>query len=378
MRFFVTFIATLIVLLGGQPAAADEQQETTEPAINPERIIQPLAREFFEWRRVQQPASGDDIPRVERPDGWLPDFSPAALESQHEDYLRFFGAVDGIDTTGWNASHQIDLRLLTAAIQRVHWELEVLRAPHRNPLFYVDQTVGSVFELLVIASPMTSSRAENILLRLDHFPTVIKAAKANLDEPVRPFAVATIATLDGIGDRLLRMQVGLEPVFNEKQRARLADSVSTATKALNKYSKWLQSRLDTMQTAFAMGPHAYQWFLINVALIPYTADELLAQGQQAWSRSVAWDVIEQNRNRDVPPPALFENSAQQIQASFLKENEIRAFLESRDLMTVPGWLMHYRNRPLPEYLAPLSRPPRHRVCYRSDRNVPASWAVALS
>ena len=354
MHFFVPFIAALIILISGQPASADEQQESTEQLINAKRIIQPLAREFFEWRRVQQPASGDDIPRVERPDGWLPDFSPAALESQREDYLRFFEAVERIDTSGWNASQQIDLRLLTAAIQRVHWELDVLKAPHRNPLFYVDQTLGSVFELLVIASPMTSSRAENILLRLDHFPTVIKAAKSNLDEPVRPFAEATIATLDGIGDRLLRMQGGLEPVFNEDQRTRLAKSVSTATKALQKYSKWLQSRLDTMQTAFAMGPHAYQWFLINVALIPYTADELLAQGQQAWSRSVAWDVIEQNRNRDVPPLSLFQNSEQQKQASFLKENEIRAFLESRDLMTVPDWLGHYRNRPLPDYLAPLS------------------------
>ena len=354
MPFFVTIIAILSVLIGGQPAAAEEQQEMIEQAINPEHIIQPLAREFFEWRRVQQPASGDDIPRVERPDGWLPDFSPAALESQREDYLRFFEAVDRIDTTGWSASHQVDLRLLTAAIQRVHWELDVLRAPHRNPLFYIDQTLGSVFELLVIASPMTSARAQNILRRLDHFPAVIKAAKSNLDDPIRPFAVATVATLDGIGDRLLSMQAGLEPVFNKDQRARLEKSVSTATKALNKYSKWLQSRLDTMQTAFAMGPHAYQWFLINVALIPNTADELLAQGQQAWNRSVAWDVIEQNRNRDVPPMALYKNSDQQMQSSFLKENEIRAFLESRNLLTVPDWLKHYRNRPLPDYLEPLS------------------------
>ena len=38
---------------------------------------------------------------------------------------------------------------------------------------------------------------------------------------------------------------------------------------------------------------------------------------------------------------------QQIRATELKEQEIRAFLESRDLMTVPDWLRNYRNRPLP-------------------------------
>jgi len=109
-----------------------------------------------------------------------------------------------------------------------------------------------------------------------------------------------------------------------------------------------------MQTAFAIGPHAYQWFLTHVALIPYTPAELLAQGQQAWNRSVAWDVIEKNQNRDVPEMPLFKSADHQIKASTLKENEIRAFLESSELMTVPGWLRHYLNREMPDYLEPLS------------------------
>jgi hypothetical protein len=109
-----------------------------------------------------------------------------------------------------------------------------------------------------------------------------------------------------------------------------------------------------MQTAFAIGPDAYQWFLANVALVPHRPDELLAQGSQAWSRAVAWEALEQNRNRDLPPLPLFESAERQIQASLLKENEIRAFLESNNLMSVPGWLMHYRNRVLPAHLEPLA------------------------
>ena len=65
-------------------------------------------------------------------------------------------------------------------------------------------------------------------------------------------------------------------------------------------------------------------------------------------------MLEQNRNLEVPPLAVFETAERQIQASFLKENEIRAFLESRDLVTVPGWLMHYRNREMPAHLEPLA------------------------
>ena len=41
--------------------------------------LQKLAEDFFEWRRITQPAAEDDIPRVERPDSWTPDFSPEAF-----------------------------------------------------------------------------------------------------------------------------------------------------------------------------------------------------------------------------------------------------------------------------------------------------------
>jgi hypothetical protein len=218
----------------------------------------------------------------------------------------------------------------------------------------VDQTLGSVFELLVLSSPMTEPRAKNIILRLEHFPETVRFAKKNLDLAIRPFAQAAIDSLADIDGKLRRMETGLDEVFPKDQQGRLHKAVSRAISALEKYSHWLQSRLDTMQTAFAIGPYAYQWFLVNVALIPYTPGELLAQGRQAWNRAVAWQVLQENRNRDVPQLPLFENSDRQVQASLLRENEIRAFLESQELMTVPDGLMHYRNRLIPAYLEPLS------------------------
>jgi hypothetical protein len=316
--------------------------------------LQALAADFFEWRRVQQPATGDDIPRVERPEAWVPDFSPEALDEYRERHLAFLQAVDQLDTEEWSIGDQVDAQLLKAAIERVHWELDVLKLPQRNPLFYLDQTLGSIFELLVLSSPITATRAENILLRLENFPSTLKSARVNLDQAIRPFAEATIETLEGIDVRLLAVQDALKDEFPAEPGERLAAATKAAIKALEKYREWLRDGLDTMQTAFAIGPHAYQWFLTHVALIPNTPAELLAQGQQAWNRSVAWDVIEKNQNRDLPEMPLFKSADHQIKASTLKENEIRAFLESSELMTVPGWLRHYLNREMPDYLEPLS------------------------
>jgi hypothetical protein len=325
-------------------------------ASEPDRdvALQALAADFFEWRRVQQPVTGDDIPRVERPEAWVPDFSPEALDEYRERYYAFLQALDQLDTEAWSIEDQVDAQLLKAAIERVHWELDVLKLPQRNPLFYLDQTLGSIFELLVLSSPITASRSESILLRLEHFPSTLKSARINLDQAVRPFAEAAIETLDGIDVRLLAVQAALKDEFPAELGERLAASTKAAVKALEKYREWLRSGLDTMQTAFAIGPHSYQWFLTHVALVPYTPGELLAQGQQAWNRSVAWDVIEKNQNRDLPEMPLFKSADHQIKASSLKENEIRVFLESSDLMTVPRWLRHYLNREIPDYLAPLS------------------------
>jgi hypothetical protein len=284
----------------------------------------------------------------------VPDFSPEALDEYRERHLAFLQALDQLDTERWNIGDQVDAQLLKAAIERVHWELDVLKSPQRNPLFYLDQTLGSIFELLILSSPITASRAENILLRLEHFPSTLKSARINLDQAVRPFAEAAIETLDGIDVRLLAVQAALKDEFPAGLEERLAASTKAAIKALEKYREWLRSELDTMQTAFAIGPHSYQWFLTHVALVPYTPGELLAQGQQAWNRSVAWDVIEKNQNRDLPEMPLFKSADHQIKASSLKENEIRVFLESSELMTVPRWLQHYLNREIPDFLAPLS------------------------
>ncbi|HLF31798.1 MAG TPA: hypothetical protein VI566_12320, partial [Xanthomonadales bacterium] len=117
--------------------------------------LQELAARFFEWRRVQQPISGDDIPRVERPVGWLPAFSPEDLAIYRTRYRAFLDQLSALDHSGFSRADEVDALLLAAAIQRVGWELDVLRGPNRNSLFYLDQTLGSVFELLVLAPPMT-------------------------------------------------------------------------------------------------------------------------------------------------------------------------------------------------------------------------------
>jgi hypothetical protein len=328
------------------------QAETKASGLN--AGLQSLAADFFSWRSKQQPASGDDIPRVERPEGWLPAWSREDLAVYRVKYQDYLEKLEALDKTGFSRADEVDALLLSSAIKRVGWELDVLGEPHRNPLFYVQQTLGSIFELLVLSSPWTPERTKQLTRRLEHFPTTIEQAKVNLTRSIQPFALSTIELLLPVEEQLLAMQEGLKPEIDPQKQEELVNAVKVASDALADYRLWLQKNLNRMGDEFDIGPDAYQWFLSNVALIPYTPIELLSQGEQAWNRAVTFDAWQKNRNLDVPELPLFTSAQEQIAVSTRNEQEIRAFLQNQQLFSVPYWLQHYRHRAMPAWLAPLA------------------------
>ena len=98
---------------------------------------------------------------------------------------------------------------------------------------------------------------------------------------------------------------------------------------------------------------AYIFFLKNVALIPYSPEELLAMGRQEWNRAVAFEAFEKNRNKNVPPLKIADNIDDWIKDAAAKEFQIRKFLEEQSILTVPNWVQHYTLRPMPEFLRAL-------------------------
>jgi uncharacterized protein (DUF885 family) len=313
-----------------------------------------LSRDFWTWRAVHQPSSGDDIPRIERPPGWTADWSPASMAARHTALAEFDRRWRGIDPAGWPVPRQVDYRLVGSAIARVHWELEGAPAWRMDPQFYIQQALGPVFDLLLTPGAPNAMRTEQIEARLAHVSRVVDWARANLDQARQPFARLAIDTLAGIDGRLATVARELDGVVPASHQGRLAAPAAAAGRALVGYRAWLQSRLAAMPADTGVGRAAYLTFLREVALVPFTPEELLAMGRQEWTRAVAFETLEQQRNRALPPMKIFRDQAAQIAKSTQDEAAIRAFLESNDLLTVPARTRHYLNLPLPAYLAPLS------------------------
>jgi uncharacterized protein (DUF885 family) len=150
------------------------------------------------------------------------------------------------------------------------------------------------------------------------------------------------------------MSRALKPLLDGQSAAQLDDAVETAITALESFRAWLEQRLPQMVAETAVGRDGYVFFLKHVALMPFTPEQLLVMGEQEWERSLAFEAIARERAKDVPELPLFPDQAAQMAREEQDELMIRRFIEERHLLTVPAWLKHYRNLPLPSYLEPLA------------------------
>ncbi|MCA9733497.1 DUF885 family protein, partial [candidate division KSB1 bacterium] len=321
-----------------------------QPAEN----LQNLASEFWQWRFVTQPATSDDILRVERPDCWQPDYSAAALTNYRAKYSDFRSKLHALSKENWTRSDSVDYLCLRSAIERVNWELNVLRNPHRNPDFYVQQTIGALYELLIINTPLEERRLKNILCVLQSIPKTIQDAQGNLTEPSGPFAKIAQENLQEIGPKLQDVQKALKQNGISKSNNAFDKAFKAAIQSLENYRDWLEKALPGMQANFSCGRDAYVYFLKNIALIPNSPEELLQQGRMEWYRAVAFEAMEKTRNADLQKPGLFRTIEQQIAQAKNDEQAIRDFLEQKNIMTVPPWLQHFNNYRFPAWVAPLS------------------------
>ena len=315
--------------------------------------LQTLAGRFWAWRAATQPASGDDIPRIERPAGWLPDWSAAALGARRETLRRLEREWRAIDTTGWARPAQVDYRLLGSAIARVHWEMDGVRAWRRNPMFYLGQTLSVLHDDLLRAPPFDGARTTALVRRLERVPRTLQEGKTNLTEAVGPFGELAVGALTGMGPRLDSVSRALTPLLQGPDAARFGPAAAAAVKALEDYRTWLEQRLPSLPRETAVGRDAYVGFLRRVALVPFAPEDLVVMARQDWARAVAFETYERQRNAGSPALVLFPSLEAQLAREAADEPRIRAYLEEKGILSVPGWVRHYHTAPLPSYLAPL-------------------------
>jgi uncharacterized protein (DUF885 family) len=314
--------------------------------------LEQLADDFWAWRAKCAPFTPDDVNRIERPGG-IRGWSQASINQSRKDLAEFEARWKKLNPARWPIPKQVDYKLVGSALSRVNWELDINPRWKRDPNFYIEQTLTALAEALTVPAPYDEARSREILTRIENIPSILQQGSENLENPPAPFANVAVQNLNGIRDRLRTMASTLVGSTTLKPHE-LNAATDRAAEALEKFQQQLKHKLPTLPQQTALGRDAYVWFLQNVALMPFTPEELLAMGRQEWNRAVVFEAYEKNRHKDVPPLKMAPDINSWIKDAGHKELQIRKFLEERGILTVPDWVQHYTLRPTPEYLRALS------------------------
>jgi hypothetical protein len=320
--------------------------------------VDKLGIEFWNWRMKQQPRSHDDIPRLERVENWLPAWSESDIATYRVALKEFQARYESIEFTNFNDTAfdketYVDYRLIGSAISRVYWELDHLKSWQEQPRFYIDQTIGVVFDLL-LAPEVTDKRISEVALVLANSPQILQDGLANLSgNSVREYAIVAIELLGNIEVEVNRMVEELASFAEPSTVNSLKLAGDRAIAAFVNFREWLESNQKDMKQIQPVGRNKYQWFFDHVALVPYQPEELIAIGNLEWERAVTLEHITANKYRDVENVSIPSSVTKQVENERNAELQVRSFYDEESILSQPNSLKHYLNGALPAYLEPI-------------------------
>jgi hypothetical protein len=267
-------------------------------------------------------------------EGGVPDFA-AIAHKQKEELERLRSRLDELDTTDWSVHYKIDTLLLRAEMDKLEWELYVIRQWSRNPSFYVDRAIGNVKRHLVggrvlgvdpTLMPYTKEQADAVLQALAETDQFLAQARRNLTEIVPelaevaqryPFAGWPLPGGDSghmknIVDNYRRWAEVTAEYFPDPEAAELVPAAIEAGKRLLEFGRWLEQNREKMTGGYAIGKELGEWFLHHAYLIPYDYEhlELLAEMERA--RALSYLQFEIHKNRHLPPIGPAETASEYL------------------------------------------------------------------
>jgi hypothetical protein len=329
---------------------------SSSSAQTPDAKVQALSERFWTWRATEQPFTNDDIPRLDRAAGFVSRWSAEDVVNYQARIKAFDEEWRALDVSSAPVPLQVDYRLIGSAIARVYWELQVIPDWKRNPFFYVDQGLTATYMLMLVHEPFTPERQREVVLRLGSVPRLLEEGRKNLTDMRQPYAVIAMGDLGRIEERMKLFRDGVHAAasFSPDELAKFDTAEDGAVKALVSYREWLRPQVDGLKKDTAVGREGYLYFLRNVALLPYTPEQILADGEIEFQRAVSFEALQRAANHDLQETPVYPTLEAQVADEVKQEASMRMYLTSHGILTgEPAGVGHYKYVPVPPYIAAL-------------------------
>ena len=342
-RNFLVVLAAILIgfvlyrMLPNDPGVGPGDNEPIQEIVSTDYAD--LVSLFEEFRSYQQGNSGN-IQSYSK-SGWIlsgldaaPDFSAAAMAEQYGRLRTYQQRLESIDPTDWAIARQADYHLVRAEMNGYEFQHRVLSPWSRDPGFYND-VIGAFAE--VREPPLRDNEAADLRAKLRSVPGLVEQAKANLNDfSVIAADLATLAVLS-IGD-IRSSYESLAQALSSHHPELVAD-VESALGAIDDYENWILANEHRMTGSPGVGKENYNWLLRNVYLFPYTWDDIRTIVELEDNRVIAFQRLEENRNRDVPPLRPVQSQAEYREGIEEAVAHVMGFLRDEEIFTVEDYLV---------------------------------------
>lgn len=306
-----------------------------------------LLDEFLQWQDPARAKGNNDY--------WLletagtdnaSDFSPKAVEERRAKMKALQARLADMNVAAWNRKQQVEYLAVRARFEQENFTLNVTKPWSRDPGFYVDEMYRVTFtELPVKGDKLKATRNE-----LRSMPKWVAHAKQNLTEVAADYAdlaMFNLANADGVGHGFPYRAVPPPGVIGwyadllgraEKQQRELVPDIKAAKKSAEDLLAWIKANRGSMTAQAGVGRANFDWYLKNVKMMPYNADQIVVLGHRELDRLWALYGLEQHRNRNLPPLKISASKEEYEAKIAATDAHVRKFLVEQDIITIPPYI----------------------------------------
>ena len=310
----------------------------------PDEEYENVAEEYIKGYFMARPLEGAALGLHEF-DGKISDYSRLALDAELSRLHRFDDRLSKFDLAKLSPRHEIDIRILQAAIRKELFLREEMSVFERNPMVYARAVDLNVYIKRNFA-PL-EDRVRSIIAIERQVPNIMIAAKTNLSEVLpKPHVELAIQIAKGAADFLRKNLVAaIADLKDEQTRSDFTEANRRAVSALADYAAWLErDRLPKASSDFAIGEEKYKRMLSETELVDLAPAKVLEIGlaqlkteQQAFVEAAK--KIDPNKAApEVYKQIQAEHPASENLISSIGNNleQIRKFVIAHKLITIPS------------------------------------------
>lgn len=287
----------------------------------------------------------EELTKLRRPaaTAGVPDYSPTAMAAQQQALAGLRARLDAIDHASWPVADRIDYLLVRVQMNALDFDHRVTRPWERDPNVYVDLIRRAPHA----DTPIAADKVAGVRESLQAVPKIVDQAKRNLTKMPGELALMAARQLeksDGVNQGEPRRKVPPEGVIgwyddllgrlSPTNEALMADA-KAARAAAASFRDWLKAQAPKLPPRAGLGLEHYNWYLKNVRLLPYDAEQVRLIGLRELERGRTLLKIDQHRNRNLPQIEPVKTGEEHERRTREAETLIRNFIVKEKLLTIP-------------------------------------------